>query len=147
MSQDQFLQMVLHLHRVHECDSRLHHRCDVHGFHHLLGIGAGFQALRSVRVYAVGTLLRMGNGERNERLLALGQRAVDTGHVGVILEEVIRQLFSVLADITEFLQIFGLEIVAHAMLRFNVVSRMSGNITALRGNEVIRANSIGKRAT
>src|SRR5204862_3872046 len=101
-----------------------------------------FQALRSVRVYAVGTLLRMGNGERNERLLALGQRAVDTGHVGVILEEVIRQLFSVLADITEFLQIFGLEIVAHAMLRFNVVSRMSGNITALRGNEVIRANSI-----
>jgi len=69
------------------------------------------------------------NRERDQRLLALGERTVGSGDVAVIPKEIVGKRFRVPADFAEFLQVRGVVIAANLTLR-PIVEERSANITA-----------------
>src|SRR5262249_30349124 len=68
--------VLAHLHAVHERAAALDRRRDVDRLGHLLEVGPLLEAGVRIGVDAVGALDRVRDAERHERLLALAQRAL-----------------------------------------------------------------------
>src|ERR1051325_125443 len=103
------------LHPVHQRRAAADGAGHVHGLGHLLEVGAFLQTLRRVRVDAVRALHGVRDGERDQGLLARGERAGGEDGV-VVVEEFLRQLRRALGDVAESLQVVDVIIVVRQAL-------------------------------
>src|SRR5262249_356359 len=87
------------------------HRRDVNRLGHLVGVRSVLQALRGIGVDAIRALFGVRHGQRDQSLLAFGQRAVFAGHGVVIVEKLLGQLASELAYLPETAEVFGFVII------------------------------------
>src|ERR1700686_1464846 len=78
----------------------------MHRLGHLLEVSSLLQTLGRIRVDAVRALHRVCDGERDQRLLALGQRSRSEDR-GVVLEKLFAQLGSAFRNRSERFQVFG----------------------------------------
>ena len=98
-----------HLGREYQAGAGADGSGDVDGLHHLLFVGAFFEAAAGVGVYAVRALHRMGDGEGDEGFFAFRQRAF-LEHFAIPGEEFIRHGFLPVGDISEFFEVFRVEV-------------------------------------
>jgi hypothetical protein len=113
--------VVHHLSREYQAGASADRSGYMNRFHHLLFVGALFEAAAGVGVYAVGALHRMGDGEGDEGFFAFRQCAL-LEHFAVPGEEFIGHGFLPIGDISEFFKVFGIEVLffRHAAIFFDV---------------------------
>jgi len=104
--------VLQHLHAVHQRRPAADRRRDVQRLGHLLEVGALLQGLLRIGVDAVGALHRVRHRQRDQRLLARRQGA-GLEYLGVVVEELVGQLLVAFGDAGEFRQVLGAVVGAH----------------------------------